>query len=265
MMEDCQQSNFNPLTMLMSLNDNNKWKEEVSNAIVYLIQVVEELRKENANLRRQLETQHPKICQHQESDEKLVFNAIHVKPRLIKGFDPLQPNRVKAIGSIVADISNGHGLNGCSLNQVVQPITTAVIRKLFDVVADQLTFTEDSIGKGRPARYVKLPTEFISQLSGKAIVDGFNPTHVQRSQLLPIARTMAGTVARNYFNNARSHRKKMNAQTNVDSSTIPSPEPQYHSTSDNTNSQTSNVLDLNQQTEHSNEITTDTSYVLLNM
>ncbi|KAI6219711.1 hypothetical protein M3Y95_01095800 [Aphelenchoides besseyi] len=198
MMEDCQQSNFNPLTMLMSLNDNNKWKEEVSNAIVYLIQVVEELRKENANLRRQLETQHPKICQHQESDEKLVFNAIHVKPRLIKGFDPLQPNRVKAIGSIVADISNGHGLNGCSLNQVVQPITTAVIRKLFDVVADQLTFTEDSIGKGRPARYVKLPTEFISQLS-EAIVDGFNPTHVQRSQLLPIARTMAGTVARNYL------------------------------------------------------------------
>ncbi|KAI6194848.1 hypothetical protein M3Y96_01168800 [Aphelenchoides besseyi] len=255
MVEDRQEPNFDPLSMFMSLDDNNKWKTEVANAIVYLFHVVEELRKENADLRRQLETQHSKTCQYQESDEKLVFNAIHVKPRLIKGFDPLQPNRVKAIGSIVADISNGHGLNGCSLNQVVQPITTA----LFDVVADQLTFTEDSIGKGRPARYVKLPTEFISQLSGKAIVDGFNPTHIQRAQLLPIARTMAGTVARNYFNNARSHRKKMNAQTNVDSTTIPSPEPQYHLASANTSSQSSNALDLTQQTERSNEIVAETS------
>lgn len=33
--------------------------------------------------------------------------------------------------------------------------------------ADKYTYTEDSIGKGRPARYAKVPTEFIKELSGK--------------------------------------------------------------------------------------------------
>jgi hypothetical protein len=80
-----------------------------------------------------------------------------------------------------------------------------------------------------------VPTEFIKELSGlpwnaflsqpfplEAICDGFNPNRVQRAQILPQAWTKAGTVARNYFNNARSHRKKA-ASVGPDSlSTTPS-------------------------------------------
>ncbi|KAI6232892.1 hypothetical protein M3Y99_00976000 [Aphelenchoides fujianensis] len=172
--------------------DEGAWKEQVAAGFVHLLGVVEELREECAGLRRLL---------------GLGFEAARVRPHPIRGFDPLRPQRVRAIGAIVADFAHGHALNGCSLREVVQPITTGVIRKLFDADAAKLTYTEDSVGKGRPACYARVPCEFVRELS-EAIVDGFDATRAQRAQLLPQARLMAGTVARNYFNNARSHRKK---------------------------------------------------------
>ncbi|KAI6232877.1 hypothetical protein M3Y99_00974400 [Aphelenchoides fujianensis] len=203
---DCRPQTFDPLTLLLAAGDESAWKEQVAAGFVHLLGVVEELREECAGLRRLLgvgtSTQYTP-----ESAEKLGFEAARVRPHPMRGFDPLRPQRVRAIGAIVADFAHGHALNGCSLREVVQPITTGVIRKLFDADAAKLTYTEDSVGKGRPARYARVPCEFVRELS-EAIVDGFDATRAQRAQLLPQARLMAGTVARNYFNNARSHRKK---------------------------------------------------------
>ncbi|CAD5215677.1 unnamed protein product [Bursaphelenchus xylophilus] len=193
--------------MNLLMENEMEWRQQVSSSLVYLIQTVQELKMENDALRRQLnEQQHYSIIAGA-VDEKLLFNAVYVEEHKINDFDPLNPERTISLGEIVADFANGHNFNGCSLGQVVQPITTGVIRKLFESEADKYTYTEDSVGKGRPARYAKIPTEFIKELS-EAICDGFNPSKTQRAQLLPQARTIAGTVARNYFNNARSHRKK---------------------------------------------------------
>ncbi|KAI6224467.1 hypothetical protein M3Y99_01395300 [Aphelenchoides fujianensis] len=201
---DCRPQTFDPLTLLLAAGDEGAWKEQVAAGFVHLLGVVEELREECAGLRRRLGggTPAPAV-----PVEKLGFEAARVRPHPMRGFDPLRPQRVRAIGAIVADFAHGHALNGCSLREVVQPITTGVIRKLFDADAAKLTYTEDSVGKGRPARYARVPCEFVRELS-EAIVDGFDATRAQRAQLLPQARLMAGTVARNYFNNARSHRKK---------------------------------------------------------
>ncbi|KAI6224457.1 hypothetical protein M3Y99_01394000 [Aphelenchoides fujianensis] len=201
---DCRPHTFDPLTLLLAAGDEGAWKEQVAAGFVHLLGVVEELREECAGLRRLLGGGPPAPAV---PAEKLGFEAARVRPHPIRGFDPLRPQRVRAIGAIVADFAHGHALNGCSLREVVQPITTGVIRKLFDADAAKLTYTEDSVGKGRPARYARVPCEFVRELS-EAIVDGFDATRAQRAQLLPQARLMAGTVARNYFNNARSHRKK---------------------------------------------------------
>ncbi|CAD5211316.1 unnamed protein product [Bursaphelenchus okinawaensis] len=198
----------NPGVLMSLLMENEmEWRQQVSSSLIYLIQTVQDLKLENEALRQQLNEQKHFSLMAFNVDEKLLFNAVYVEKHKLTDFDPLNPQRTVILGEFVADFANGHGLNGCNLGQVVQPITTGVIRKLFESEADKYTYTEDSIGKGRPARYAKIPTEFIKELS-EAICDGFNPSKSQRAKLLPQARTIAGTVARNYFNNARSHRKK---------------------------------------------------------
>lgn len=44
---------------------------------------------------------------------------------------------------------------------------TSTLLQLFEAEADKYTYTEDSVGKGRPARYAKVPTEFVKELSGE--------------------------------------------------------------------------------------------------
>lgn len=68
-MESRHLNAFDPLTMLMSVNDDVVWKEQVSAAIVYLTHMVDQLREENADLKRQIGA-HPKRCQ-TNTDEKV--------------------------------------------------------------------------------------------------------------------------------------------------------------------------------------------------
>lgn len=90
LMEQRRIDSFDPLTMLMSMNDDAQWKEQVcfslkvifnsnnfkvSAGLIYLMSVIDELKEENADLRRQIGAQ-PRASQSDADDKVCVLKVL---------------------------------------------------------------------------------------------------------------------------------------------------------------------------------------------